>query len=120
PTTAPLASERVLNFYQREVHEQLYAQLSHNLRAIICQRLVPGARGGRCCAVELLSNTPRVMDLISKGDIGSIKQVLNTDTDAGILSFDRSMYRLAKLGMINEEEALQAAVSSNDLKLKLQ
>lgn len=117
-TNATLAIERILHFYPGEMKDQILIQLSLNLKAIICQRLVPRISGGRACAVEILINTPRVQDLIAKGDNGALKQAIALDNQTGLINFDRSLYNLVKQGKVSQDEALQAAESANDLGMK--
>lgn len=118
-TSAALAIERVLHFYPGEMKEQIQMQLSLNLKAIICQRLVPREDGGRVAAVEILLDTPRMVDLIAKGDMAALKQALAAENQDGIVNFDKSLFRLYKRGLITPEDALQSAESANDLKLKM-
>jgi pilus retraction protein PilT len=117
-TNASLALERILHFYPGELKEQLLIQLALNLKAILSQRLIPRARGGRVAAVEILINTPRIQDLITKGEMGGLRMALAAENSDGNLSFDKSIYRLHRRGLITMEDALQAAESANDLQIK--
>ncbi len=117
-TNSRQAIERILNFYPTSSHEQILKQLSINLNAIICQRLVPSTKGGRALAIEILLNTPRMQDLIGKGQLGTIPQALAAENQDGIVNFDRSLYKLVKRGIITEEDAIQASESQNDLQMK--
>ncbi|MBI1290603.1 PilT/PilU family type 4a pilus ATPase [bacterium] len=117
-TNAVLAIERILHFYPGEMKEQVQQQLALNLNAIICQRLIGKIGGGRCAAHEILINTPRIQDLIGKGDLGSLKIAIAQDNQDGVQNFERSLYKLAMLNLISKEDALQAAESANDLALK--
>jgi twitching motility protein PilU len=117
-TNSVLALERILHFYPGEMKEQVQQQLALNLNSIICQRLVQRIGGGRCAAHEILLNTPRIMDLIGKGDMGAIKLALAQENQDGIVNFERSLYKLAMRGLITKEEALTAAESANDLQIK--
>ncbi len=117
-TNAVLAIERILNFYPGHMQEQMQKQLALNLKAVICQRLVHGVKGGRHAATELLIDTPRIRDLIGKGQLGSVKEALSAENQEGVHNFDRSLYKLCKQKKITHEEALQAAESANDLQLK--
>lgn len=117
-TNAILAIERILNFYPSSMKEQILIQLSLNLKAIICQRLVRRPNGGRVAAVELLMNSPRVQDLIAKGDMSSLKEALQTDRTGTSISFERALFKLAKRNLISKEDALQAADSANDLEIR--
>ena len=118
-TNAALAVERILHFYPGSMKEQVQTQLSLNLKAIISQRLVPGVKGGRVAAVEVLLDTPRIVDLIAKGEMAGLKAALAAENQDGMVNFDKSLYRLCKRGLVTEADALQHAESHNDLKLKL-
>jgi len=113
------AIERVMNFFPQERHPQIYMQLSLNLRAIISQRLVRTADGRRAAAVEILLDTPRVKDLILKGEIGLLKEAMEKGTQEGMQTFDQSLLHLWKQGRISLEDALANADSANDLRLKI-
>lgn len=117
-TNAVLALERILHFYPGEMKEQILMQLSLNLSAVICQRLVQKIGGGRVAAHEIMLNTPRFQDLIGKGEMGNIRQSLGQENQDGFTHFDRSLYRLHKMGKVTMEDALKAAESANDLQLK--
>jgi twitching motility protein PilU len=117
-TNSVLALERILHFYPGEMKEQIQQQLALNLNAIICQRLIPKIGGGRCAAHEILLATPRIVDLVSKGEYGGIRIALGQDNQEGVVNFERSLYRLAMSNTITRDEALQAAESANDLALK--
>jgi len=117
-TNTVLAIERILHFYPGEMKEQIEKQLALNIRAIIGQRLVPRIGGGRCAAIEVLMATPRIVDLISKGSLGEIKVALAAENQDGILSFDKSLYRLVKQRKVSMEDSIQMAESANDLAIK--
>ncbi len=117
-TNAPLTVERVLNFYPGNHKEQVQIQLSLNLKAIISQRLIRNVQGGRVAAVEVLINTPRISDLVAKGDQSELKQSMGAENEHGIVNFAKSLFRLTKRGFISKEDALLAADSANDLELK--
>ncbi|CAN5315034.1 hypothetical protein BH09SUM1_BH09SUM1_21140 [soil metagenome] len=117
-TNSTLAIERILHFYPGEMEDQIQMQLSLNLKAIICQRLVQKIGGGRVAAIEILINTPRMQDLIAKGDPSALKMALAAENQDGIQTFDKSLYRLCKTGRITQEDALQSAESANDLAMK--
>ncbi|MDX2176612.1 MAG: PilT/PilU family type 4a pilus ATPase [Candidatus Sumerlaeia bacterium] len=118
-TDTVITIERILNFYPGEQREQVLHHIAHNLKAIVSQRLVPRIGGGRALAAEILVNTPRIQDLIMKGLLGTIKETLSIDNQEGIVSMDKSVFKLLKRGIISTEEALGAADSGNDLQLKI-
>jgi twitching motility protein PilU len=111
--------ERIINFFPPMRHEQIYLQLSLNLRGIISQRLVPGIDRRRVVAVEILLDTPRVKDLIKKAEIDTLKEALEQGTNEGCQTFDESLFRLAREERIDLEQALIHADSANNLRLRL-
>ncbi len=111
--------ERIMNFFPHEYHPQLLLQLSLNLRAILSQRLIPKIGGGRAPALEILLNTPFIGELISKGDVSAIKQAMGAAKQEGLQTFDQSLHKLCKAGVISEEDALRFADSPNNLRLIL-
>ncbi|MEP7027004.1 MAG: PilT/PilU family type 4a pilus ATPase [Candidatus Eisenbacteria bacterium] len=114
------AVERVMNFFPHEAHAQLYGQLALNLRGIVSQRLVPLASGqGRAAAIEIMINTPRIADLVAKGEIAELKAAIEQNVLDGSQSFDQALYLLYRSGRISLEEALQQADSANNLRLKI-
>jgi len=114
------AVERVMNFFPAEMHVQLYAQLALNLRGIVSQRLIPRADGaGRVAAVEVMLNSPRVADLVAKGEIAALKAAIEANAQDGSRSFDQALYELHRAGAISLDEALRQADSSNNLRLKI-
>jgi twitching motility protein PilU len=115
------AIERVLNFFPHERQHEIRLQLSLNLRAVISQRLVPSLIGnGRAAALEVMLDTPRIKDLIKKGDIASIKDAMEQGANEGCCSFDQALFDLVMLGRIDESEALKAADSPNNLRLQIE
>jgi twitching motility protein PilU len=113
------ALERVLNFFPIERHLQIYMQLSLNLKAIISQRLIPTPEGRRVAAIEILLDTPRVKDLILKGEIGMLKETMAQGYMEGMQTFDQHIYDLFSNGKIDYENALAFADSPNDLRLRI-
>ncbi|HWP46742.1 MAG TPA: PilT/PilU family type 4a pilus ATPase [Candidatus Limnocylindrales bacterium] len=113
------AIERIMNFFPAERHPQIYLQLALNLRAIISQRLVPTVDGKRTAAVEILLGTPRVQDLIQKGEVDILKEAMEQSVQEGMQSFDHALYILYKQGRIRYEDALANADSANNLRLKI-
>jgi twitching motility protein PilU len=116
---ADQAMERIMNFFPPERHSQIYLQLSLNLRAIVSQRLVRSIDGGRVPAVEVLLDSPRVKDLIHKGQIAELKEVMEKSTNLRMRTFDQALYELYESGRISLEEALNNADSSNNLRLRI-
>jgi len=113
------ALDRILNFFPEEQHQQVYMNLSLNLRAILSQRLVKTVDGKRAAAIEILINTPRIADLILKGDVGAIKETMEAGEQHGMRTFDQALFQLWHHGKISEIEALRNADSANNLRLKM-
>jgi twitching motility protein PilU len=111
--------ERILNFFPPERHSQIYLQLSLNLRGILSQRLVRTIDGGRSAAIEVLTDTPRVKDLIHKAQIAELKDAMEKSTNLGMQTFDQALYELFKLGKITLDEGLKNADSANNLRLRV-
>jgi twitching motility protein PilU len=113
------AIERIMNFFPRERHAQFYLQLSLNLRAIISQRLIPAVDGKRVAALEILMDTPRLKDLIRKGEVDALKEAMEQGIQEGCQTFDQALFNLYKDGKISLEHALINADSANNLRLKI-
>jgi len=113
------AMERIMNFFPAERHKQIYLQLSLNLRGIVSQRLVKTANGDRIAAVEILLGSPRVRDLIHKGEIAEIKEAMEKSTTIGMQTFDHHLFELYREGKISLDEALKNADSANNLRLRI-
>lgn len=114
------AMDRVVNFFPEERHKQLFLDMSLNLRAIVAQRLIPTKEGnGRCVAVEVLLNTPLISDLIEKGKVGEIKDVMKRSRELGMQTFDQAIYDLYTAGEISYEEALKNSDSENEVRLMI-
>ncbi|MEW6543010.1 MAG: PilT/PilU family type 4a pilus ATPase [Nitrospirota bacterium] len=113
------AIERIMNFFPSERHAQIYLQLSMNLRAIISQRLVPGVDGKRVAALEILMDTPRVKDLIKKGETDNLKEAMEQGIQEGCQTFDQVLFTLYRDGKITLDQALINADSANNLRLKI-
>ena len=114
------ALDRILSFFQRDRREQMLLDLSLNLRAFISQRLIPRTDGkGRIPAVEILLNSPLVSDLIMKGQLDEIKDLMMRSRDLGMQTFDQSLFDLYTIGIITAEDALRNADSFNDLRLRI-
>ncbi len=113
------ALDRIINFFPEEKREQLLMDLSLNLKAIISQRLLRKDSGGRVPAVEVLINTPLISDMIFKGEVGNIKDVMKRGREQGMQTFDQALFDLFEAGHINYEEALRNADSKNELRLQI-
>lgn len=113
------ALERILNFFPIERHAQIFMQLSLNIRAIVSQRLIPSVDGKRVAAIEILLDTPRVKDLILKGEIGLLKETMAAGYQEGMQTFDQHIHDLYAAGRIDYDNALAHADSPNDLRLRI-
>ena len=113
------ALDRIINFFPEERRHQLLMDLSLNLQAFVSQRLVPTLDGKRCAAIEVLLGTPRVQDLILRGQIDGIKEVMQKSENAGMKTFDTALFELYQEGLISEEEALRNSDSPNNVRLKI-
>ena len=114
------AIDRILSFFPEYRRDQLLLDLSLNLRAVVSQRLLPRlGRSGRVPAVEVLINTPLVADLIRKGQIPAIRELMGAGRADGMQTFDQILFDLYETGMISLEEALRNADSINDLRLRI-
>jgi twitching motility protein PilU len=111
--------ERVLNFFPAVRHLEISLQLALNLRGIVSQRLIPGVGGKRVAAMEILVDTPRVKDLVKRGEIDTIKEAMEQSTNEGGQTFDQSLLTLYADGLITEEQALANADSSNNLRIRI-
>jgi twitching motility protein PilU len=118
--SANQALDRVINFFPEERRAQLLMDMSLNLRGIISQRLIPLKEGkGRCPAVEVMLNSPLISDLIFKGDVHEIKEIMKKSRELGMQTFDQSLFDLFEAGKISYEDALRNADSVNDLRLNI-
>ncbi len=114
------ALDRIQNFFPADARDQLWMDLSLNLKAMIAQQLIPTVDGqGRRAAVEVLINTPLVADLIRKGEVHSLKELMERSTELGMQTFDQSLYQLYCDGVISYENAMQYADSQNNLRLMI-
>lgn len=117
--SANQALDRIINFFPEERRHQLLMDLSLNLRAFISQRLIPTVDGKRTAAIEILLGTPMVRDLIMKGDVGAIKEIMEKSEEQGMQTFDSHLYRLYRERKISLAEALRNADSASNLKLRI-
>ncbi len=113
------ALDRIINFFPPVQKNHLLMDLSLNLRAIVSQRLIPSLGGGRIAAVEVMINTPRMQDLIFKGDINGMKKLMEDSEELKMQTFDKSLFDLYESGKISYEEALKNADSMNNLRIKI-
>jgi twitching motility protein PilU len=118
--SANQALDRIINFFPEDRREQLLMDLSLNIKALISQRLIPKRDGkGRAAAFEILLSSPLISDLIFKGEVHEIKEVMAKSRELGMLTFDQALFDLHENGAISYEEALKNADSVNDLRLKI-
>jgi twitching motility protein PilU len=114
------ALDRVVNFFPEDRRTQLLMDLSLNLRALISQRLIPlRDRKGRVPAVEVMLNSPLISELIFKGDIQEIREVMKRSREQGMQTFDQALFDLHERELISYEDALRNADSVNDLRLQI-
>lgn len=111
--------ERILNFFPIERHLQIYMQLSLNLRSIVSQRLLPSVDGTRVAAIEILLDTPRVKDLIMKGEVAVLKDTMAASYNEGMQTFDQHIFDLYSAEKIDYNTAIAYADSPNDLRLRI-
>jgi twitching motility protein PilU len=114
------ALDRIINFFPEDRRQQLLMDLSLNLRALISQRLLPVKdRKGRVPAIEVMLNSPLIADLIFKGDVPGIKEIMKRSRELGMQTFDQSLFDLYEDELITYEDALRNADSINDLRLQI-
>jgi twitching motility protein PilU len=118
--SANQALDRIINFFPEERRTQLLMDVSLNTRAFFSQRLVPRESGvGRVAAMEIMLNTPLIADLIFKGEVGQIKEIMAKSTRLGMQTFDQALFVLYEEGHISYEEAMRNADSKNELRLRV-
>ena len=114
------AMDRIINFFPEARRHQLLMDLSLNLKAVISQRLIPIKEGkGRAAAVEVLLNSPLISDLIFKGEIHGIKEIMKKSRELGMQTFDQALFDLFEAGRISYEDALRFADSTNEVRLNI-
>lgn len=113
------ALDRIIHFFPHDRQPQLLLDLSFNMVAIISQRLIPAFNGKLIVAVEVMLATPLICDLIRRGELGSIREVMEKGENIGMKTFDSALYDLYSTGKISVEEALANADSANNLRLKI-
>lgn len=118
--SANQALDRIINFFPEERRAQLLMDLSLNTKAFVSQRLIPRESGvGRVAAMEILLNSPLIADLIFKGEVGQIKEIMAKSTRLGMQTFDQALFFLYEDGTISYEEAMRNADSKNELRLRI-
>lgn len=114
------ALDRILHFFPPEHHHQVWMELSLNLKGIVAQQLVPSLDGaGRLPAIEVLLNTPLARDMIRKGNVHALKELMKKSRELGMQTFDQALFDLYNCGEISYEEAIRHADSANDLRLMI-
>ena len=118
--SANQALDRIINFFPEERRAQLLMDLSLNMRALIAQRLIPKKEGkGRVAAIEVMLNSPLISDLIFKGNVHEIKEIMKKSRELGMQTFDAALFDLYEAGLISYEDALRNADSMNELRLQI-
>jgi twitching motility protein PilU len=114
------ALDRIIHFFPEDHRDQVFMDLSLNLKAIVAQQLIPKADGsGRRAAIEVLLNTPLASEMIRKGEIHKLKELMKRSNEHGMITFDQHLYRLYEEGVISYENALAHADSANDVRLMI-
>ena len=118
--SANQALDRIINFFPEDKRDQLLMDLSLNVKSIISQRLLPRESGeGRIAAMEIMMQSPLVSDLIFKGEVAKLKEVMAKSNRLGMNTFDQALYNLFEGGVISYEEALKNADSKNEVRLRI-
>ena len=118
--SANQALDRIINFFPQERKNQLLQDLSLNLKSVVSQRLLRKPDGkGRVAAIEILLNSPLVSDLIMKGEVHGLKEIMAKSNDLGMKTFDQALFELYEKGKINYDEAMRNADSQNELRLRI-
>jgi twitching motility protein PilU len=114
------ALDRIINFFAEDRREQVLMDLSLNIRALISQRLIPREGGsGRIAAMEIMLNSPLIQDLIFRGEVTKIKEVMGRSTRMGMNTFDQALFDLYEKATISYEDAMRNADSKNELRLRV-
>ncbi|WP_415892496.1 PilT/PilU family type 4a pilus ATPase [Neptuniibacter sp. PT8_73] len=114
------AIDRIINFFPQARHKQIFHDLALNLKAVVSQRLIPTIEGKRCAAIEILLGTSSIQELIMKGDVKGIKEVMSKGSDTtGMQTFDDSLFKLFDEGKITQDQAIVNADSANDMRLRM-
>ncbi len=113
------ALDRIINFFPEERRPQLLMDLSSNIQGFVSQRLIPTVDNKRCAAIEIMLGTPTISELILRGELEGIKEIMQKSTNLGMQTFDQALFNLFKEGKISEEEALKNADSQNTVRLMI-
>jgi len=113
------ALDRIINFFPEERRRQLLTDLSLNLQAFVSQRLIPTVDDKRCAAFEVMLGTPRIRELIYKGEVETIKDAMEKSEEAGMQTFDQALVKLVRKGIISKNDAIRNADSQNNVRLRL-
>ncbi|MEM8560735.1 MAG: PilT/PilU family type 4a pilus ATPase [Pseudomonadota bacterium] len=113
------ALDRIINFFPEDRRQQLLMDLSLNIKAFVSQRLIPTLDGKRCAAIEVMLGTPLIQELILRGEIDSVKEVMAKSENLGMKTFDTALFELYQQGLISEEEAVRNSDSANNVRLKI-
>ncbi len=118
--SANQALDRIINFFPEKRKAQLLMDLSLNMKALVAQRLLPIKEGkGRVATFEILLDSPLISDLILKGDVHEIKEIMKKSTELGMQTFDAALFELYEAGKISYEDAIKNADSQNELRLQI-
>ncbi|MCU7905205.1 MAG: PilT/PilU family type 4a pilus ATPase [Candidatus Thiodiazotropha sp. (ex Epidulcina cf. delphinae)] len=114
------ALDRIIHFFPADARDQIFMDLSLNLKAVVAQQLIPKVDGiGRRATIEVMLNTPLAAELIRKGEIHKLKELMKRSTEHGMITFDQHLYQLYEEGVISYENALAYADSANDVRLMI-
>jgi twitching motility protein PilU len=114
------ALDRIINFFPEDARNQLFMDLSLNLKGIVAQQLAPRKGGkGRRAIIEVLINTPLASDMIRKGEVHKLKELMKRSREQGMNTFDQALYELYQEGEISYEDALKHADSANEVRLMI-
>ncbi|MEM1153187.1 MAG: PilT/PilU family type 4a pilus ATPase [Pseudomonadota bacterium] len=113
------ALDRIINFFPEDRRQQLLMDLSLNIKAFVSQRLIPTLDGKRCAAIEVMLGTPLIQELILRGEIDSVKEVMAKSENLGMKTFDTALFELYQEGLISEDEAVRNSDSANNVRLKI-
>jgi twitching motility protein PilU len=111
--------DRVINFFPQNLHKQVLLDLANNLKAVICQRLIPGTNNKRWPAVEILKDSPYIKELIQKGEISKIREAFDRNLEKEIITFDQAILQLYITGKISKEKAIDYADSKHNMSVKI-